>query len=104
MIYPTNLSALVKKGSTFNPTPMSPPGTAYMRWFYSAYKEVILEMILFHVTKPVFQSFLIIPGLISTSSPTFNTPLRIVPPATPPLRFSASSPGLFTSNDLMTIN
>lgn len=35
---------------------------------------------------------------------TFNTPLKILPPATPPLRSSTSHPGLLTSNDRMTIN
>lgn len=31
-------------------------------------------------------------------------PRKIDPPATPPLRFSTSEPGLFTSNERMTIN
>lgn len=35
---------------------------------------------------------------------TFNTPLKILPPATPPFRSSTSQPGLFTSNDRITIN
>lgn len=33
---------------------------------------------------------------------TFNTPFRILPPATPPLRSSTSQPGLLTSKDLIT--
>ncbi len=33
---------------------------------------------------------------------TFKTPLRMLPPATPPLRSSTSQPGLLTSNDLIT--
>lgn len=32
------------------------------------------------------------------------SPLKTEPPATPPFRFSTSEPGLFTSNDLITIN
>mmetsp|Transcript_6992 Transcript_6992/g.22068 ORF Transcript_6992/g.22068 Transcript_6992/m.22068 type:complete len:221 (-) Transcript_6992:486-1148(-) len=55
-----------------------------------------------HVTVPS-PSFLTSPGRTSTSSPIRSTPCRIEPPATPPLRFSTSSPGLFTSNDRMTI-
>mmetsp|Transcript_17722 Transcript_17722/g.45805 ORF Transcript_17722/g.45805 Transcript_17722/m.45805 type:complete len:208 (+) Transcript_17722:801-1424(+) len=43
------------------------------------------------------------PGRISISSPTLRTPWRIEPPATPPLRSFTSSPGLFTSNDRITI-
>lgn len=43
---------------------------------------------------------LISPGLISISSPIFNTPFIILPPTIPPFIFSISSPGLFTSNDL----
>lgn len=33
---------------------------------------------------------------------TFNTPFRILPPATPPFRSSTSHPGLLTSKDLIT--
>lgn len=33
-----------------------------------------------------------------------NIPRKIDPPATPPLRFSTSEPGLFTSNERMTIS
>lgn len=47
--------------------------------------------------------FSIFPGLISISSPTLNTPLRIDPPQTPPFKLSASSPGLFTSKDLIIL-
>lgn len=32
---------------------------------------------------------------------TLSTPMRMEPPATPPLRSSTSQPGLFTSKDLM---
>lgn len=35
---------------------------------------------------------------------TFSTPLRILPPATPPFRSSTSQPGLFTSNERITEN
>lgn len=41
--------------------------------------------------------------ITSISCPTFRTPLRILPPATPPLRSLTSHPGLFTSKDLITI-
>ncbi len=36
--------------------------------------------------------------------PTLKTPLRILPPATPPLSSSTVAPGLLTSNDRMTIS
>ena len=45
-----------------------------------------------------------IPGLISTTSPTLKTPLIKVPPATPPCKFSDSSPGWLISKDFTTIN
>eukprot|EP00732_Lithocolla_globosa_P004646 Lithocolla_globosa_v1_NODE_4389_length_1447_cov_46.732759.p3 type:complete len:213 gc:universal NODE_4389_length_1447_cov_46.732759:512-1150(+) len=45
-----------------------------------------------------------IPGRTSISSPTLRTPIRILPPATPPFRLFTSEPGLFTSNDRITIN
>ncbi|EZA59045.1 hypothetical protein X777_15686 [Ooceraea biroi] len=35
---------------------------------------------------------------------TFNTPRRILPPATPPFKSSTSQPGLFTSKDRITIS
>lgn len=38
------------------------------------------------------------------NKPTLRTPLRILPPATPPSRSSTSQPGLLTSNDLITAN
>jgi len=34
---------------------------------------------------------------------TCSIPCNILPPATPPLRSSTSQPGLFTSNDLITM-
>lgn len=34
---------------------------------------------------------------------TFNTPRKILPPATPPFKSSTSQPGLLTSNDRITI-
>mmetsp|Transcript_75854 Transcript_75854/g.153679 ORF Transcript_75854/g.153679 Transcript_75854/m.153679 type:complete len:214 (-) Transcript_75854:653-1294(-) len=43
------------------------------------------------------------PGRTSTSSPTRSTPCKMEPPATPPFRFSASSPGLLTSKERMTM-
>jgi hypothetical protein len=49
-------------------------------------------------------SFVTIPGRISTSWPSRRTPVRIEPPATPPLRSSTSAPGLLTSNERMTIS
>ena len=36
------------------------------------------------------------------SSLTLRTPLRILPPATPPFRSSTSAPGLLTSNERIT--
>lgn len=99
---PTNLLDLVNVGSTFNPTPISPPGAAYNKLFYSANNETILENIGVHLTWP-YASLVIIPGLISISSPTLSIPYNIDPPATPPFKLSISSPGLFISNDLITI-
>mmetsp|Transcript_58434 Transcript_58434/g.118835 ORF Transcript_58434/g.118835 Transcript_58434/m.118835 type:complete len:215 (+) Transcript_58434:477-1121(+) len=63
---------------------------------------MIRERIGLQTTLPA-ASLLTMPGLISISSPTFKTPLRMEPPATPPLRFCTSSPGLFTSKERMTI-
>jgi hypothetical protein len=44
------------------------------------------------------------PGRISISSPNFSTPVRILPPATPPFNSAISAPGLLTSKDRMTIS
>src|ERR1700737_3444373 len=49
------------------------------------------------------ESFVTTPGRISISSPNFNTPVRILPPATPPLSSAISAPGLLTSKDRMTM-
>mmetsp|Transcript_13683 Transcript_13683/g.32396 ORF Transcript_13683/g.32396 Transcript_13683/m.32396 type:complete len:209 (+) Transcript_13683:738-1364(+) len=49
-------------------------------------------------------SFETMPGRTSISSPRRSTPWRMDPPATPPLSFSTSSPGLFTSKDRMTMS
>mmetsp|Transcript_7758 Transcript_7758/g.23697 ORF Transcript_7758/g.23697 Transcript_7758/m.23697 type:complete len:223 (+) Transcript_7758:954-1622(+) len=54
-------------------------------------------------TAPVAASFLTMPGRTSISSPTRRTPWRMEPPATPPLSFSTSSPGLLTSKERMTM-
>lgn len=43
-----------------------------------------------------------IPDLTSISQPTFNTPLRILPPAIPLLKSSTSRSGLLTSKNLIT--
>jgi len=82
---------------------MSPPGTAYCRSFCSAYSEMILEKIGVQRSLPS-SSFDTIPGLTSISCPDCSTPRRILPPATPPFRSSTSDPGLFTSNDRITIS
>mmetsp|Transcript_7218 Transcript_7218/g.21664 ORF Transcript_7218/g.21664 Transcript_7218/m.21664 type:complete len:201 (+) Transcript_7218:228-830(+) len=99
---PTSLSALVRVGSTVVPTPMSPPGTAYWRAFCSANRETTLEKIGMHLIFP-WASLVTIPGLTSISWPTLSTPCRMLPPATPPFRSSTPAPGLFTSNDRITI-
>ena len=99
---PTSRSARVSVGSIVVPTPMSPPGTAYWSSFCSAKSETIREKIGLHVTFPS-ASFFTIPGRTSISWPTFSTPCRMLPPATPPLMSSTSAPGLFTSNDRITI-
>lgn len=41
--------------------------------------------------------------ITSISIPTLRTPCKMEPPATPPLRSSTSQPGLFTSNERITI-
>mmetsp|Transcript_114425 Transcript_114425/g.318574 ORF Transcript_114425/g.318574 Transcript_114425/m.318574 type:complete len:265 (+) Transcript_114425:439-1233(+) len=100
--WPTSRSPLVSMGSIFVPTPIRPPGTANCSLFCSAAKDMIRERIGLHWVLP-WASLLTMPGLISISSPTFRTPLRMEPPATPPLRFMTSSPGLFTSKERMMI-
>ena len=49
------------------------------------------------------ESFVTTPGRISISSPNLSTPVRILPPATPPLSSAISAPGLLTSKERMTI-
>mmetsp|Transcript_11030 Transcript_11030/g.39915 ORF Transcript_11030/g.39915 Transcript_11030/m.39915 type:complete len:220 (+) Transcript_11030:299-958(+) len=99
---PTRRSARVSVGSTVVPTPMRPPGTAYRSWFCSANSETIREEMLRHLIFPS-ASLDTIPGRTSISWPTLRTPWRIDPPATPPCTSSTSAPGLFTSNDRITI-
>mmetsp|Transcript_16568 Transcript_16568/g.46774 ORF Transcript_16568/g.46774 Transcript_16568/m.46774 type:complete len:225 (-) Transcript_16568:353-1027(-) len=84
------------------PTPMSPPGTAYFSSFCSAKRETMRLKMGRHETLPS-ASFFTMPGLTSTSCPNLSTPCRMLPPATPPFSSSACAPGLFTSNDRMTI-
>jgi hypothetical protein len=48
-------------------------------------------------------SFVTTPGRISISSPNLRTPVRILPPATPPLSSAISAPGLLTSKDRITM-
>ena len=55
------------------------------------------------MTFPV-SSFEMSPGLTSIFIPTLSTPLKMDPPATPPLMSSTSQPGLFTSKDRITIS
>ena len=93
IICPTKESALVINGSTLIPTPISPPGTAYIRAFLSAFSDVICDSISLHWTAPVLWFLVISPGLIEILSPTLSTPRRMVPPATPPKSFSAWVPG-----------
>ena len=42
------------------------------------------------------------PSSLLSSVLTVKTPLRILPPATPPFKSSTSQPGLLTSNDRIT--
>lgn len=65
-------------------------------------EDCYLENIGLQVNFPS-ESLLTNPGLTSISCPTFNTPLRILPPATPPFKSLTSQPGLLTSKDLITI-
>ena len=69
---------------------------------FSALKETILKYI--GVIDLPEGSFMTIPGLISSISQTLKTPFIKVPPATPPCKFSDSSPGWLISKDLTTIN
>jgi len=39
-ILPFNLFFIVKEGSNFNPTPIKPPGTAYIKSFSSAWMKL----------------------------------------------------------------
>lgn len=97
--FPTNLSFLVTDGSTYRPTPISPPGTAYNKLLFSASKVMIFDFMGVHNQSP-FSFLFTWPGLISISSWSFKIPFKILPPTTPPFKFSISSPGLFTSKDL----
>jgi hypothetical protein len=81
---------------------MRPPGTANLRSFCSANKLTILEKIGLQFILPS-ESFVTTPGRISISSPNLRTPVRILPPATPPFSSAISAPGLLTSNDRMTM-
>ena len=49
-------------------------------------------------------SLVTMPWRISTYIPRRSTPVRIEPPATPPLSSSTSAPGLFTSKERITIS
>mmetsp|Transcript_10290 Transcript_10290/g.21265 ORF Transcript_10290/g.21265 Transcript_10290/m.21265 type:complete len:262 (-) Transcript_10290:277-1062(-) len=100
--WPTRRSPLVSMGSIFVPTPIRPPGAANCRAFCSAASDMIRDRIGLHCVLPC-SSLLTMPGRISISSPSLSTPLRMDPPATPPLRLATSSPGLFTSKDRMMI-
>lgn len=66
---PTIRSFLVILGSINNPTPISPPGTAYKRSLFSAKREITLVRIGVHFNYDDYD-FEGIPGLISTSIPT----------------------------------
>mmetsp|Transcript_2048 Transcript_2048/g.7423 ORF Transcript_2048/g.7423 Transcript_2048/m.7423 type:complete len:231 (-) Transcript_2048:484-1176(-) len=101
--WPTRRSVRQRVGSTLVPTPMSPPGTAYWRWFDSAKRDTTRERMGWHVMAPSLDLDTM-PGRISTSSPTLSTPLKILPPATPPRRSSTSVPGLFTSKERMMMS
>mmetsp|Transcript_19488 Transcript_19488/g.54209 ORF Transcript_19488/g.54209 Transcript_19488/m.54209 type:complete len:200 (-) Transcript_19488:609-1208(-) len=81
---------------------MSPPGTAYSSSLFSAKREMMRERMGVHDILPSW-SFLTMPGRISISAFLRSTPHRMEPPATPPLRSTTSSPGLFTSKERMMI-
>lgn len=85
------------------PTPMSPPGTANLSWFFSASSETIREKIGWHLVRPS-ASLVMTPGRTSISCPNRSTPVKIEPPATPPFSSSTSAPGLLTSKERMTIS
>mmetsp|Transcript_236 Transcript_236/g.919 ORF Transcript_236/g.919 Transcript_236/m.919 type:complete len:354 (+) Transcript_236:200-1261(+) len=100
--WPTSRSARVSVGSTVVPTPISPPGTAYLSWFCSAKSETMRLEMGVHLMRPS-ASLLTMPGRTSIGCPTLSTPCRMDPPATPPWMSSTSAPGLFTSKLRMTI-
>ena len=50
------------------------------------------DLISVQLVLPVLVLLVSLPGLIAISSPTFRQPFRMVPPATPPLKVSASWP------------
>ena len=79
-----DLPARVRVGSILVPTPMRPPGTAYLRSFCSAYNDIIRLYIGVHFILPS-ASLETMPGRTSISSPIRRTPCRIDPPATPPM-------------------
>ena len=58
---------------TLVPTPMSPPGTAYIRSFCSANNDTILDRMGLQVNFPS-ESLETSPGRTSISCPTFRTP------------------------------
>ena len=70
----TNFAVLFpKKILTFVPTPISPPGTAYIKSFCSANKDTILDRIGLQVSFPS-ESLDTRPGRTSISCPTLRTP------------------------------
>ncbi|BAA30821.1 123aa long hypothetical protein [Pyrococcus horikoshii OT3] len=70
--FPAMRSPLVKYGSSFVPTPTSPPGYASSTNCPPACRETISVVIGSYLILPC--SSYGIPGLISISSPTFNFP------------------------------
>lgn len=62
---------------TFVPTPIKPPGTAYIRSFCSANNDTILERMGLQVSLPS-ESLETRPGLTSISCPTLSTPINYI--------------------------
>ena len=96
-IFPDNPSSAVNPGSISNLIPIKPPGYAISRLFFS---EFIVKTLHFNGLY-LNSSFIIIPGIKYNSSSTFISPEIILPPITPPFKFSISVPGLLILNDLI---
>ena len=85
----------------------SKPGPFLLEWIPPFHPSIYLSIVAV-INKPM----ILYPALenlvlesvlkLTLPNPTLSTPLRMLPPATPPLRSWTSQPGLLTSNDRIT--